>query len=61
LPLTLLPPPHIHTQSFFELISAFTDGSKCFELEPIILRAELQMQFYFVKLRKPKKHLQFLF
>jgi hypothetical protein len=37
-----------------ELISDFSDGVKWFEFEWVILKAELQMQFYLKKIEKTK-------
>ena len=50
------PPP-------LELISDFSDGGRWFEFEWVILRAELQTQFYLGKSKKPKvkKSLNFSF
>ena len=47
--LTLLPPPLP-----LDLISYFSDGGNWFEFEWVILRAELQTQFYLGKSKKPK-------
>ena len=38
-----------------ELISDFSDRGKWFEFEWVIFRAELQIQFYLGKSRKPKE------
>ena len=46
--LTLLPPLPL------DLISYFSDGGNWFEFEWVILRAELQTQFYLGKSKKPK-------
>ena len=43
----------------FELKKFFSDGFRWFEFEWGILRAELQIQFYLVKSRKPKENLRF--